>query len=322
MANLRIFFLLFAVCASRVWAIASFNDLASHLDALGGHTAFSWVAFDGAKKQVRSRELMPLGSGFKLYVLAALADAIGRGRFSWDEKTPILDEFKSLPSGVMQDNKNGDLFSLYDFAEAMIKISDNTATDHLINIVGRSAVEAQVKNIGNTFVDKNMPFLTTSEMFKIKWGSPVAIINTYIDGSESNRRDMLATVIKHTPLSNVGTNGISLEHPTYIRHIEWFGSTDDLCQVMKALKEKNSPEVMRALSQNVPLVTVGARWKYAGFKGGSEPGVITGTYLLQDHHDQWYAFAIAWHNEHNNLDQFMFFEVIKKLLKIIEKEIF
>lgn len=38
------------------------------------------------------------------------------------------------------------------------------------------------------------------------------------------------------------------------------------------------------------------RWQYVGFKGGSEPGVLNMTYLLQSTKGVWYAVSIPWNN--------------------------
>ena len=39
-----------------------------------------------------------------------------------------------------------------------------------------------------------------------------------------------------------------------------------------------------------------AGWSYAGFKGGSEPGVLNLTWLLKDEAGQWHMLAASWLN--------------------------
>ncbi len=48
----------------------------------------------------------------------------------------VTDESKSLPSGVTQDNLAGMVLMVEELAERVISISDNTATDLLIQLVG------------------------------------------------------------------------------------------------------------------------------------------------------------------------------------------
>ena len=52
---------------------------------------------------------------------------------------PIRDELDSLPSGTTQDEPPGTGLPVRELALRMIAMSDNTATDHLIDLVGRDA---------------------------------------------------------------------------------------------------------------------------------------------------------------------------------------
>lgn len=300
--------------------IESFHDVVSVFNSLPGHSAICINKFGKEKRELRGEQMHPLGSGFKLYVLAALEKGISVGMYDWHNEFPIVNEFKSLPSGILQHQESGKLISLYELAEYMIKISDNTATDHLINIIGRDAVEDTCKNCGGRFYHKNLPFLLSSEMFKIKWACDQKLTEQYICAGEHDRREILDKIIKNIPLNAVGSNGISIDEPTRICDVEWFACVADLCEIMHQLKEKNSPQIFKILSQNTPFVVTSPQgfWKYAGFKGGCEPGVFTSTYLLQDHNDQWYSIAIAWHDEEHNLQADKFFELNEKVIRALE----
>jgi beta-lactamase class A len=82
-------------------------------------------------------DFVPLGSTFKLYVLAALVEVIIAGNLVWKEELAIWEELKSPPSGTMQNKAAGThYFTILQFAQLMIQISDNMATDHLINLLG------------------------------------------------------------------------------------------------------------------------------------------------------------------------------------------
>jgi beta-lactamase class A len=66
---------------------------------------------------------------------------------------------------VLQYEPDGTQISVLDAAAKMISISDNTATDMLINLVGRSEVEAALTEAGMANPSLNRPFLTTRETF-------------------------------------------------------------------------------------------------------------------------------------------------------------
>ena len=82
---------------------------------------------------------------FKLFVLGAVAHAVKQGALAWDQSVALEAHLVSLPSGVLQVDPAGTKFSLAQFAEILISSSDNTAADRLAALVGRQAVETQVR---------------------------------------------------------------------------------------------------------------------------------------------------------------------------------
>ena len=72
---------------------------------------------------------------------------------------------------MLQYEPDGTQISVQDAAAKMISISDNTATDMLINLVGRSAVEAALTSAGMANPALDRPFLTTREAFILDAGA-------------------------------------------------------------------------------------------------------------------------------------------------------
>ena len=301
--------------------IDSFESASNYVNSLDAEVTFTVENFDkGVRVSNEGFKAQPLGSAFKLYVLGALADEIARGTYSWDQNFPIKNEWKSLPSGVLQNEPEGKEFSLKELAEYMIKISDNTATDHLIHIVGREIVENQLVVMNNNYVELNRPFLTTSEMFKLKWAAPQTLIDQFKVGDSFVRRSILENQLVKIDLNQVGTNGVSQQQPAFISEIEWFGGTNDVCSGMRILKNKQSPEILDVLSQNVPFLDLSAQslWNYGGFKGGSEPGVLTMSFLLESKKAEWGCVSVAWSDQDKPANQWVMFDLVSKLLRFSE----
>ena len=125
-------------------------------------------------RQVASSAARPLGSMFKLFVLGALAHQIAAGRISWTQELTLTDALKSagdIGPGYLQDDPAGTRVSVRQTALQMISISDNTAADMLIDLVGRSAVQAQDRQ-WSAHAALNVPFLTTRELFLLKYVHP------------------------------------------------------------------------------------------------------------------------------------------------------
>ena len=86
--------------------------------------------------QVAASAARPLASMFKLFVLGALARRIAAGQVSWTQELTVTDALKSGGSGSLQDVPAGTRVSVRQTALQMISISDNTAADMLIHLVG------------------------------------------------------------------------------------------------------------------------------------------------------------------------------------------
>ena len=68
---------------------------------------------------------------------------------------------------------------------------------------------------------------------------------------------------------------------------------------------RNADETARAIlaiNPGLPPQTRGAV-AYAGFKGGSEPGVANLTYLVRTRAGAWYAVSVGWNNPAAPVDE-------------------
>ncbi len=227
---------------------------------------------------VESGRPLAIASVFKLWVLHAVAVAVESGDASWDEVLAVRDELKSLPSGIMQDEPAGTEFTLAEHAELMISISDNTATDHLIDHLGREAVEASVAATGHADPAANRPFFTTRELFWLKLAAPGDVVDNYLAGSEAERRALL----DGADVDLAGVEPDEFGTPVAIDTLEWFASAEDVCRVLTILRSRfaDSPAA-DALTANPGVRIDRSDWTAVAFKGGSEPGVL----------------ALAWHAE-------------------------
>ncbi len=218
-----------------------------------------------------------IGSAFKLYVLAAVATAVDNGTVSWSDELTITDELKSLPSGQLQVESDGTTLDVATAAELMLGISDNTATDLLIDLVGREAVEAELAVSGHGNPEANRPFFTTRELFQLKLGDPIRL-GLVQAGDEAERRELLADLADEglpelTPGAFTEPNAID---------VEWLATTADLCRVLVSLDARGAahPEILRALRAGRGSID-GEAWPNVGFKGGSEPGVLSLNWLAE-----------------------------------------
>ena len=289
-------------------------SVADQLQAQAGVTSMLLSRIDGSETLIsRNADLpMAIGSTFKLYVLSALSHAIAQGAHRWDEVV-TLDQ-RSFPSGQMQSWPQGTPVTLQTLATMMISISDNTATDQLIAVLGREAVEDELIASGHANPELSLPFLTTSELFRLKLGSDEAL-DAYVLASGPERRAMLEQ-LQQVPLDPAKVSEVFGNGPRFI-DVEWFASAHDIARIYARLKD--DPVALAILAVNVGMEREEfADWAYAGYKGGSEPGVLNFSWLLRDKAGAWWVLAMTWNDNERPVSEGLFLGLARAALA--EKE--
>jgi hypothetical protein len=242
--------------------------------------------------QVAAAAARPLASMFKLFVLGALAHQIAAGRISWNQELTVTDALKSPGSGSLQNVPDGTRVSVRQTAAMMIAISDNTAADMLIQLVGRSAVEAQDRQWSD-HAALNVPFLTAREGLLMKIYP--ALAHRYLSLAPSRRAAFIASSVDPLPFRQAQAQSLP-GSPTDIDTIEYFASPDDICRAFAGLQQLAAQPALAPLGSILSADSAGigldpAQWPTVWFKGGSEPGVLTLGYLATNSKGQTFVVA-------------------------------
>jgi beta-lactamase class A len=72
------------------------------------------------------------------------------GKLKWTEPIKLTQEEKVSGSGILQDLSPGDELPIRDVVDLMIVLSDNTATNLVLNRIGGNAVNARMQKLGMT----------------------------------------------------------------------------------------------------------------------------------------------------------------------------
>lgn len=285
----------------------SWEQVEQLVTATAEHTNFLAAEIDDEGQCVsiagsnRGGELA-LGSTFKLYVLATLADEIAQSRVAWSDVLTIRNAWKSLPSGRLHLEAEGTPFTLEEFATLMISISDNTATDHLLFHLGRQRVETTLALAGHAMPALNIPFLATRELFLFRGALTAQEVAAYLTLDTEARRIFLETELVARDVNTV--QGWQL--PRNILELEWFASPNDLCAVMSVLRiqmmQPTGEPVSSILSENPGISFGDLNWPFIGFKGGSEPGVLNLTWLLRRADNRWFFLTFGYNNTRGTID--------------------
>lgn len=217
---------------------------------------------------------MPLGSTFKVWILNEIRKDLEQKKYNFEKVLKLTKQNMSLKSGLLQDFPVGTSFTIESLASLMISESDNTATDHLIDFIGRDRLTKSING--------KDPFLKTSEMFKLKT-------------KDSNlRKRYLKSPMKEKLLILKDLSKVSLpsysdlvSEPVEIDLIEWHSDARRTCQVFFDVKDF----VLMGIN---PGIAKNDDWKRVLYKGGSEAGVLNMSHLVKNSKGDWFCLFASW----------------------------
>jgi beta-lactamase class A len=268
------------------------DEAIQQLKALPGQTNLLILEGDRPIATHDADQPLAVGSTFKLAVLSALQQQINRGQRQWSDVIALKPEDKSLPSGILQNWFDGALLTLQTLATLMISQSDNTATDALIHLVGRDAVEA--------FSQRNRPFLTTREAFVLKNPENAPLLERYRQGDRA-----VLSALAASPLPDPSV----FDDKPVALDVEWFFTPRELCTLMGQVAD------LPLMSVNPGGLAEPSDWKRIAYKGGSEPGVLNLTTWLEASDGKTYCVSATWNDPDAALAETRFFTLYSGILK-------
>lgn len=258
---------------------------------------------------------LAMGSSFKLYILARIAEDVEKGKRAWSDTLPL--SRKSFSGRLMHWPDRAPM-TLHSLATAMISESDNSAADTLLTEIGRERVDAMLKATGHDANPASLPVLTTSEAFALKMPANLALRKHYASAGVAERRQILAANATRLMPDKVAVGNVA-EMPTDIDNIEWFASPHDMVRLLDWLR-LHGKDALPIMTVNPGITPADAhRWRYLGYKGGSEPGVMAMNFLGQTRSGQWFAVAASWNNSAERVDDTAFIALMTRALNILAK---
>lgn len=297
----------------------SINEVLDAMDALPGRTGVSVVTLSNGQIQpIAQKDNMgryAIASTFKLYILAELDRQIQAGQRKWSDVYRLGP--KSHPSGVSQDWPNNMPMTLQTLATLMISVSDNSATDTLIRILGQDALQSIVRKTGHGNAEEFTPFLMTRQVTALKTPANAKLLQAYLELSRSRRTGYLQQIDKLLTLESIDF-GLVTSQPILVDTIEWFASPDDIARLL-AYIDRNSSQTVRdilAINSGIGKDTVN-NWRYLGYKGGSDTGIMSLNFLLESKQGQKYAVSVHWNDKQNPVKESRLLSLTTRLLNLL-----
>lgn len=271
------------------------------LKGLPGQVAFAIIGNGKTLAQQDENKALAVGSSFKLAVLAELRDRIEKDKkLSWDRVVTLDPAWKSLPSGKLQEWPDRSPLTVHTLASLMISISDNTAADAMIDLVGRAS-------LAKYGAAQFHPFLKTSDSFRLKAKGSEELLARFRAATPAEREKMLGEIEKR-PLPKPE------DYPKSVTalDVEWLFSPAELCALMTKVHD------LPLMSIN-PGVAKKSDWDRVAYKGGSEPGVINMTTWV-DKGSKSYCMSATW-NDANPVEEARFALAVSSVLTFLAKSL-
>lgn len=112
----------------------------------------------GEKIEINRNEIFPAASLIKLPILLTLFAMAEKGQIDPDTRVEMTKDCRVGGFGVLKDLENGLKPTIRDLAVLMITLSDNIATNLLIDMMGMPEINCEIKSLGlsNTVLRRKM----------------------------------------------------------------------------------------------------------------------------------------------------------------------
>ena len=140
------------------------NKIEDLCNALDGTVGICARSTDGKHEYTRhSTDTYPTASTIKIFILYSLLK--NKPLKSLEERLPITEQNKTSGSGTLMYLDDGLTPTLKDLATLMMMISDNTATNMIMDYLGIDKINEDIKNAGlqNTQLGEKIDFKTLSK---------------------------------------------------------------------------------------------------------------------------------------------------------------
>lgn len=299
----------------------SLTVIADEIRALPGKSNLLVTPLGGAMAPLVAHNAdtaLAIGSTFKLYILAELAAQAQHRKLGWDRVTEA--DRRSFSSKATEFWPANAPVTLHTLASWMISVSDNGATDILLDVLGRDAVGKRLTMIGNSVSERNLPFLNTVEAFALKSAANADLRIQFLAAREADQRRLLDSAGSRLTLDAISAE-MFVGKPLHIDTIEWFASANDLVRLMDYFRLPAMVEARAIMAINPGIARDAAEsWDYVGYKGGSEAGVISMSFLLRSKAGKWYAVTGSWNDVAAPVDNNKFIGLMGRLVEQLAKD--
>lgn len=292
--------------------------LDADLRSLGIAASFAaWeLGPDGSMRplhRLQGERRMSIGTTATVFALGAAARLVAAGGASWDDPLPIDPALVSIPKGRFGDLPPGLGLTVIDHAIALMHENDMTAADHLAWLVGRQAVEEEMRAsrlaaLRDAGLDERLadaksedlpPYLLVHDLYRLKCSIDGFFLMEYAEADPTEQRRLLAEDVPQQQA--VPQLVVAWRRPQQVLSVGWFASADDLCHAMARLHtlagEPGMEPLAAALQAPESEPYDRGLWRSLSVRRGGEPGAMSSVWLAERHDGRRFVVAMVLNNQ-------------------------
>ena len=187
-------------------------EIERELATLGGNSACIVMRLEEASPQelvsIHPEQRFPAASLAKVPILVEVARQVEFGMLAWDTRCTIPAEAHATSSDVLA-NLSTDLRpTLHDLAHLMIAVSDNTASNVLLDIVGMEAVNVTMQQLGlyDTRIERHFIDFVARKAGQENWttaGDMALLLSFFCADVLPGRNEMLNMLLRQNDTSSI-----------------------------------------------------------------------------------------------------------------------
>jgi hypothetical protein len=274
----------------------SFAEIFTRLRGLPGRVSVVITRDGNEVAALDSDKLLEVASSMKLGVLKALLDEVAAGHLTLERNAIIRPDLKALPSGTLHQLPDNSPVTLHTLASLMMRDSDNTATDILIDAIGKEKVRAVL----------GVPWLMTFHQWFMLKADP-ALYAEFRREPEERKASWLGALQPKIPLSY--SDSIAGSTP----ESGWFLSTRRLCELIDSVASSDFAQLESTLVQY-------PEWRSVASKAGGDQTSRNDTLLLTRLDGRRYCLSVTWNTDEAIFTDERYIFLVTTLIEAIRRE--
>ena len=215
----------------------------------------------GLSSSINANAVMPAASTIKIPVMVEVFRQLQAGKFDLNHRVTLMPHDRDWGSGDIADAHVGSTFPVSELLSRMIAVSDNTAANMLIRLVGRSNINEEMRALGLRHT-RLSDYIHTAG-----WGirntlrtSPDDMVNLLSEMAKKNLIDEWSSQAMITILETQEINSLIPEPLPQIPIAHKTGSLADTLNDVGIVYASNGTYVIAVMTTQLPTLSAGRRF--------------------------------------------------------------